>query len=1330
MKIKKIKLFAIIVIAALVLALVSATAFTAPAPADYGTQRDYILSLIRTAGLNNNVIGTSTADRDALFKSLGFLDNWNYAPTAMVNDDNKAAIDAAMADAFNGLRDALNKRPMEPYFVNGFAQPIFYYGNNAYNDTSGEGVARFLVYVETNYDTDNDGKRDLIKVMVQLPRAAVTQGMKCATIFHAQPYNEGTNGSSVSYPSAIQPHGRSWLTANGEFTHERLHLIVPPRVPQGEITTAEAVAKADWRDWRYTYTYNASSLNSAVVWGVSSGGQIGSLNLHDYFVVRGFALVSTAGIGSLIGEGIATYGADIEIDAYKSVIDWLNGTNKAYTDRTSNIEIKADWATGLVGMSGTSYGGSTPVGIATSGVKGLETIIPVCGVTSYYDYQNQQGVVNSSAGYTPGMVWYPLSKIGQPDWPDVRTAQTWPATYHRQIGYMQQMLNEATVLTGNYGDHWAYRDYTVDGWFKDWGPSKIHASMLIVHGTNDNNVRPKQSVLMHQMAMKAGVDTRFIWDQGHHMTPNSHQIGEYTYQEWSNLWYSYYLYKVDNKVLEKMPGVLAENNTTGLYDGYDTWECEKNLILDNSNRVGASSYASLYQQTYEEPIEYTDDFYLLGGDPFSGLENEPVKKAAVSPAPIAASAVPAPPVYTAAEESYTLINSANGTSSWQNLLNAPTAGSTLYSIVLPEDITVKGCVAIKFRAALATVGTALNTPTSQARVHAKLVEIARTGTTLRYYGGNAVGDTISTTTVLTGGVYRGGGLSSSNLVRFTPTTTGTYRELARGWMNLSQPYSDFDAYTSHIDNVINLRDNIGVFHDYTLYLQPTVHTAKKGNRLALVLTTGGTGTAAYSGTSAYTFNIDNEASYVVIPVEMAAPAPVTIEVGSAHVAPGDTVDITYSIKGNDHGFTTFDVDLPFIGSSYVPAAVTPSALLSGGAFNHSLNGNILNVTFSSADYVVGDGALFTVSYKVGEAAYAFKAPLDVKVNALQYGDFLDKMQDLDVTVKAGVLSTYSYQVYLKPDNAKLVVGDTVFVDVMLVGGLNYTQIATEIAYDIALLKFDGYDNLQGWAAAVTTVAPNKVAVRSIPGMNMVVGASSYPEETIVTLKFKVLDGFAGGITKSDISIASALVSPAGGVTGTSIVPCAPAPITIAKQTYANLFAAVQGETNAAAFYRASAAKALADGYPVIAQLFTATADAEAKHADDEWAILLSLGATAGERPVAAAPVVGATAENLLEAFNGETYEYTVMYPEFIAAAQAEGFAAAERIFKLACDAEAVHAINYNDVRTLLLADNVAGINAKYAAVYRCPVCGEVEITRPVNCPICNVAGTSFVAYSL
>ena len=1001
MKTRKNRILVTVIATVFILTLLPALTLTAATTEeDFGNQRDYVTSLIKAAGMKDSVMAANDRDRDALAKSLGFLDNWDYNPTAVVTGEIAAEMDLAMADAYQGLRGALAKVPMEPYFVNGMAQPIFPYGNSTYFDTTGEGAARFLVYVETNYDTDGDGKLDLIKVMVQLPRAAVDEGMKVSTIYHAQPYNEGTNGSGVSYPSGVQPEGNAWLTANGPFTHERLHTVVPPRVPAGEATTKEMVTNARWQDWRYNYTYNSTALNATVTWGVANGNQISSLNMHDYFLVRGFALVSSAGLSTVGGEGLASCGADIEVDAYKCVIDWLNGVNKAYTDKTSNIEVKADWSNGLVGMTGTSYGGTTNVALATSGVKGLETIIPVASISSWYEYQNQQGVVNSGANYTPGLTWYILSRIGTADWAAGSQIRA------RQIGYMQQMLNEATALTGNYGEHWAHRDYTVDNWYKDWGPSKIRTPILIVHGNNDNNVRPKQSVLIEQMAQKAGVESRIIWNQGHHTTPNNQQIGAYVYQEWQNLWYSHFLYKIDNHVLDLLPKFAAEDNLTGNYVAYDTWQSKNKLILDNKYRVVASPEApfDFSALTYEEPVEYEEDYFILGG--YQPDEDTEIKVAASRPS--ADDELPPEVSYAGADDKYITLNSANGTSSWQNLLNVPTAGSTLYSIVLPEDITVKGVVEINFRAALATIGSSLNTSTSQLRVHGKLVEIARTGTTLRYYGGNSVGDTIGTTTVVSGGVFRGGGLASNNLVRFTPTTNGTYRELARGWMNLAQPYSGYASNTSHIDNRINLGENIGVFHDYTLYLQPTTHTAKAGNRLALILTIGGPTTAAYSGTSAFTFTIDNEATNAVIPVEFTKvpEKPVTITAADVWGKPGGTVDVSYKISGNESGFSVMDLLLPYDSSVYTPLSVKPAGDLNTPFFvvNPNYKDDLMRIAFAAAENVNGDGLLFTVTYQIAAGLpLVGNYPLGAEAVKMQYATFTDAMLDLEVKILPGTL---------------------------------------------------------------------------------------------------------------------------------------------------------------------------------------------------------------------------------------------------------------------------------------------------------------------------------------
>ncbi|MDR2713648.1 MAG: dockerin type I domain-containing protein [Clostridiales bacterium] len=994
MRTMKKQLLVIAMAAVLALTLIPALTLTAATEEELGTQREYLVSLLKSAGMKDLAIGTVDRDKDMLAESLGFLDNWDYQPTADVTPEIAAQMDAAMAGAYNGLRDALAKNPPEPYFVKGLAQPIFPFGNSTYYDTTGEGAARFIVYVETNFDTDGDGKLDLIKVVVQLPRAAVDQGMKVSTIYEARPYIEGTNGS-VHTNTLMTAPGLAWLAANGPFTHDKLHGTAPPRVPTGVATTKEMVTNANYRDWRYNYTYNQTACTATVDYTAANPNNMSNLNTYDYFLVRGFAIVSSAGLGTVAGEGLSTYGADIEIDAFKCVVDWITGKQKAYSDKTGTTEVKAsDWSNGLVGMTGRSYAGTTPFGVITSGVEGLRTIVPVAGISSYYEYQNQQGAINGGVTYTPGMAWYINSRLGSPDWLSVRD---------RQAGYLQQMLQEATVLTGNYGEHWALRDYTLENWFKDWGPSKIKTPMLIVHGVNDDNVRPKQSVLMYQAAQKAGVEARMLWHEGDHTTPSMGTAtimpcGDYTYDGWLNLWFSHYLYDVDNNVLDQFPQVLAQDNLTGDFIGYDTWQSERKLILDSRHRVVAPAPTPypLLQREYEEPEEYTEDHYIL---PPGDLE--------ITAAPNSVPSQPVAASTTAADDQYTLINSANGSSSWQNFLNLPTAASTLYSIELPENVTVKGVVEINFRAALATLGSSLNTSNSQVRVHAKLVEIAAPGTTLRYYGGNAVGSTISRDVIDSGGAFLGGGLASGNLVSFRPANTGTYREIAKGWMNLAQPDSGYDSLSSHIDNRINLGESIGVFHDYTLYLQPTVHTAKAGNRLALILTTGGTNSAAYTGNNAFTFNVDNEVTNAVIPVEFPLPEKsVTIEVADAVSKPGGTVDVTYKISGNTSGFSTLDLLVPYDSSIYQPTVAKPAGDLNTPFFvaNPKYQPGLMRIAFAAEENVAGDGLLFTVTYQVAATAPGSgDYPLNLEVVKIQYAAFTDAMVDLEAIVIPGTL---------------------------------------------------------------------------------------------------------------------------------------------------------------------------------------------------------------------------------------------------------------------------------------------------------------------------------------
>jgi len=159
-------------------------------------------------------------------------------------------------------------------------------------------------------------------------------------------------------------------------------------------------------------------------------------------------------------------------------------------------------------------------------------------------------------------------------------------------------------------------------------------------------------------------------------------------------------------------------------------------------------------------------------------------------------------------------------------------------------------------------------------------------------------------------------------------------------------------------------------------------------------------------------------------------------------------------------------------------------------------------------------------------------------------------------------------------------------------------------------------------------------------------------------------------------------------------------------TTENLKTAFAGESQANRKYLAFARKADQDGFPRVARLFRAAAEAETIHALGH---MQSLG------------MVGPTAENLRAAVAGETYEYKEMYPPMLDAAQKEGHRA-KTMFAFALKAEEVHAGLY--ARAL---DAVgAGRDIEAAEVYLCPVCGHLELGKPgAKCPICGLPAEKY-----
>jgi len=159
-------------------------------------------------------------------------------------------------------------------------------------------------------------------------------------------------------------------------------------------------------------------------------------------------------------------------------------------------------------------------------------------------------------------------------------------------------------------------------------------------------------------------------------------------------------------------------------------------------------------------------------------------------------------------------------------------------------------------------------------------------------------------------------------------------------------------------------------------------------------------------------------------------------------------------------------------------------------------------------------------------------------------------------------------------------------------------------------------------------------------------------------------------------------------------------------TLENVKEAFAGESQASQKYLAFAKKAERDGFPNVAKLFRTASAAEKIHAEGH------LKAMDG---------VNSTVENLQAAIDGETYEFTKMYPPMIEQAKADEHKA-QRMFKYAVDAEAAHAKIYQ-----MALEAVQSGKDFVEEFYLCPVCGYIELgAPPESCPICGTKGGKFM----
>ncbi|MEO0481804.1 MAG: Xaa-Pro dipeptidyl-peptidase [Planctomycetota bacterium] len=335
-----------------------------------------------------------------------------------------------------------------------------------------------FVFVEAPFDSDGDGKNDRLHVDVFRP-GPTEAGLTVPVIYYTSPYFAGVAQGGAEY---------MWDPSHELGATPPMHEH-PPEIGYGEepgmITT-----------------------QGAMQW-----------------VPRGFAVVHSSSPGTGFSQGCPTIGGENESLAPKAVIDWLCGRAKAYTALEGGEEVVADWCSGKVGMTGTSYNGTLPLAAATTGVEGLEAILPIAPNTSYYLYYRSNGLVRHPGGYMGEDidVLYDFVNSGLP---------SMRSTCNESIRDAVLIANQDRI-TGDYNDFWAGRDYLNQ-------MDKMRCALFMSHGWNDWNVMPEHSVRIYEAAKERGLPAVFFAHQRGHGGPPPFAL--------QNKFFTRYLHGVENQI--------------------------------------------------------------------------------------------------------------------------------------------------------------------------------------------------------------------------------------------------------------------------------------------------------------------------------------------------------------------------------------------------------------------------------------------------------------------------------------------------------------------------------------------------------------------------------------------------------------------------------------------------------------------------------------------------------------------------------------------------------------------------------------------------------------
>lgn len=403
-----------------------------------------------------------------------------------------------------------------PQFVyfNGKSLPVF--------DTSK--IIREVVYIESDLDTDHDGKKDLLQATVFRP-FETNKNLRVPILYTANPYWGGTND--------VDDHLHSVDENLTEIKDQTNFKQAEPNLTEKTVPNTE----------------NAEPEETATRNGIYS--------MNEYFLARGFANVYAGGIGTYGSDGVRLCGSPEETICAKEIIEWLTGDRIAYTTRERTAQTKAWWSNGNVAMTGKSYLGTLSTAVATTGVKGLKTVISEAAISSWYDYYREHGLVIAPI-LCQGEDTDILAELCQSNFQQ-------SADYYRNKPYFDKIMQELAAgqdrTTGQYNDFWDARNYRKN-------IKNIKCSFISVHGLNDWNVKPKNVYKLWNELQNLPIKHKLFLHQGPHTYMNNLQSIDFT--DMINLWLCHELLGIKNDALIQWPDVMVQDNLQA-----DTWHAEQ-----------------------------------------------------------------------------------------------------------------------------------------------------------------------------------------------------------------------------------------------------------------------------------------------------------------------------------------------------------------------------------------------------------------------------------------------------------------------------------------------------------------------------------------------------------------------------------------------------------------------------------------------------------------------------------------------------------------------------------------------------------------------------------